>query len=355
MERMVQSWRERISTESTELINNPINMDITSPDSVVLDHETWWKLSVSSVQLDLRRCLGGGQAFHWIEVGSDQWCSVLDDMIVSIREIDGNIFFSVHECSKCQSIVKDVSRMHSILCDYFRLNVDEQKLLAEWTSKDGRFGMYLERAGGVRVLRQNPFVALLSFICSSNNNIGRISKMVDHLFGFGDLICEHHGRPWHRFPRVAQLANLAGLEEDLVQKGFGYRSRYIVDTVSHLNREYGVYAEEWLLSLRSVPYVETMEILMKFRGVGRKVADCVSLFGLDKLDVVPIDVHMWRIAARDYGIEIAGKTLTDRNYAKIQAFFGSLFGLFAGWAHVVLYVGNLSRGQRPARGDQLLK
>jgi N-glycosylase/DNA lyase len=83
--------------------------------------------------------------------------------------------------------------------------------------------------------------------------------------------------------------------------------------------------------------------------VGPKVADCVALFALDKLDCVPVDTHVWQIATRDYSAELAdvatAKTLTPRVYARVGDFFRARFGPLAGWAHSVLFAGDLGAFQ----------
>jgi N-glycosylase/DNA lyase len=174
-----------------------------------------------------------------------------------------------------------------------------------------------------------------SFICSSNNNIGRIAKMVEFLCSHGTLIGEVEGEKYYEFPTIAQLLNID--ESILRNAGFGYRARFIVQTAKQLSE----YTPEWLYNLRSSTIEEAQKCLMNLMGVGKKVADCVCLFSLDKLDIVPVDTHIWTIAQKHMPSIKKSKTLTAKNYNDIGDFFRERFGPFAGWAHTVLFAADL--------------
>jgi N-glycosylase/DNA lyase len=100
---------------------------------------------------------------------------------------------------------------------------------------------------------------------------------------------------------------------------------------------------EWLLSLRENPSRQRVqEALMELPGIGRKVADCVALFSLDKSDVVPVDTHVWDIVVRDYEPSLGGaKSLTPAVYDQVGDTFRRVFPSCAGWAHSVLFAGEL--------------
>jgi N-glycosylase/DNA lyase len=214
-------------------------------------------------------------------------------------------------------------------------------------------------------------VALFSFICSANNNITRIAKMVLSLCQeYGALACIIDGRPYYSFPKLSGLALYQdSLEATLRRLGFGYRSAYISKTVRILSsdaqfqdfREGDIpycitkllsgeicCVNNYLYSLRSESYETCIRQLVKLSGIGRKVADCISLFSLDKLESIPIDTHVWRISMRDYRL-LDGKgkqslaSLTPKIYATIMVFYQSRFPLYAGWAHSLLFVADLDK------------
>lgn len=217
--------------------------------------------------------------------------------------------------------------------DYFNLHVDLKKLYAEW-SKDKRFH---GRLAGIRILRQDPWENLCSFICSSNNNIKRISKMVESLCSeFGPFIATVEGQKYYDFPSPQVLA-ADSVEAKLRELGFGYRARYINQTAKMVSEmKDGL---DYLGSLRAEDYTSARTALLAFSGVGPKVADCVCLMSLDKHDCVSVDTHVWQIATRDYRLKAKNN---PKGHSAIQKYFQSLWGEYAGWAHSVLFAADLS-------------
>ena len=154
--------------------------------------------------------------------------------------------------------------------DYLQLDrANLTALYKRWGSDDANFRRVAADFGGVRILRQDPVENLFSFICSSNNNISRISSMVEKLCTeYGKkLACDGTHSEYYSFPSVAALA-VEGVEDRLRELGFGYRAKYIAGTASYILRNH---SESWLHSLRDRPYSEARAELMKLCGVGPKV------------------------------------------------------------------------------------
>ena len=150
-----------------------------------------------------------------------------------------------------------------------------------------------------------------------------------------------HTRRVYAFPTVEQLC--VATEEELRALGFGYRAKYIVKSAELLRAKGG---REYLLGLRASGRAEAKAALLEFAGVGPKVADCVALFCLDQTDCIPVDVHVWRIACRDYdedGSLARAKSLTPAVYEKVGDKFRARFGDFAGWAHSLLFAAELPK------------
>ncbi|XP_048244931.1 N-glycosylase/DNA lyase-like isoform X1 [Haliotis rufescens] len=232
---------------------------------------------------------------------------------------------------------KDVNE--SVLRDYFQLNVNLGKLYKSWSAADQNFKKISSSFQGIRMLRQDPVENLFSFICSSNNHISRISSMVEKLCDhYGDKIMEVDGKLYHTFPQVSVLA-APGVEARLRELGFGYRAKYINVTAKYICDNH---TKDWLYSLRNMPYEDTKRELMKLCGVGAKVADCVCLMSMDKPGSIPVDTHVWQIAARHYIPKLQhSKSLTDKLYREIGDSFRTLWGEYAGWAHSVLFAADL--------------
>lgn len=169
---------------------------------------------------------------------------------------------------------------------------------------------------------------------------------------------------WWSFPEIEKLAKIEDLELKLRNLGFGYRAKYLKNTVQKLN-QLDLPPSDWLSNLRQASYEVSKEALMQFPGVGPKVADCVvspffllpasdfsdqCLMALDKHQVVPVDTHVWQMALDDFALFATEKeegkkrrrktpTLNDKLYREIQEGFTNLYGPYAGWAHsVIIYL-----------------
>lgn len=201
---------------------------------------------------------------------------------------------------------------------------------------DSNFSKNAIEFEGVRMLRQDPWENLISFICSSNNNIKRISQMCDNLcLHFGKFIANHEGIDYYTFPTAKALAQ-PGTEEKLRDLSFGYRAKYIYKTAQMVHS-----SNQDLFKLRELRYEEAHAELLKFTGVGPKVADCVCLMSLDKHDAIPVDTHVYQIAKRDYKLKSKGDTVTKQTYEIVRKFFIGIWGPYAGWAQSVLFAADL--------------
>ena len=243
---------------------------------------------------------------------------------------------------------------------YLNLEPDLSALYAQWSGADPNFKRKAPKFTGVRVLRQDAWEALIGFICSSNNNIVRISQMVEKLcLHYGPLIGHLDGLAYHDFPLPSSLTG-QNVENHLRELGFGYRAKYIHRTAVMVANErlpgwldslrnpespimgYKVSpAGEWALEGRD-GYRTAHEALLELQGVGPKVADCVCLMGLGWGESIPVDTHVWQIAQRDYKFG-KGKhsSLTRATYEAVGNHFRKLWGKEAGWAHSVLFTADL--------------
>lgn len=251
----------------------------------------------------------------------------------------------------------------ALLKNYFNLHHNLTDLYKQWADADPNFRKRAPEFNGVRILNQDAWEALVAFICSSNNNISRISQMVHKLcLHYGPYIGTVAGEPFHDFPTPKSLT-APGVESHLRDLGFGYRAKYIAETARTISDDR---PEGWLLSLRNPAslawgagaasrlfdeeksghqptYKNAHEQLLQLCGVGPKVADCVSLMGLGWGEAVPVDTHVWQIAMRDYkfGGKSKNKTLTKAMYDAVGDHFRDLWGNQAGWAHSVLFTADL--------------
>ncbi|CCM00483.1 uncharacterized protein FIBRA_02517 [Fibroporia radiculosa] len=293
----------------------------------------------------------------------------LRDRVICLRQTsDALLYRSVFPGPSPDPDLEDQREAETLkwIHDYFQLKVDLSELYKQWGARDAVFHSRKDRFSGIRMLRQDPFENLISFICSSNNNIGRITKMIQAL-------CRHYsttlvtlpppadfsstsGQPsgeshaYHPFPPPSVLA-APGVAGTLRTLGFGYRADFIqktakmlVDTHGGTDRDALEPAERWLLTLREKSTQEAREELLKFMGVGRKVADCILLMSLDKNEVIPVDTHVHQIAMKHYGVNGSSKAktaMTPKLYDEVSNKLAIIWGSYAGWAHLVLFTSDL--------------
>ncbi|XP_041941892.1 N-glycosylase/DNA lyase [Alosa sapidissima] len=342
--------------------------------------KAWRALSCPISELRLDLTLGCGQTFRWRETGDGHWTGVMGGRVWTLTQTDDTLWYyvytnqnnhgtgSVSEMGSSAESVPDkrlkgvgsmkqedeeglkLTSVHDsteqeLLKDYFQLNIQLENLYKDWGACDDHFRHIASIFTGVRMLKQDPVECLFSFICSSNNHISRIQGMVERLcHTLGPHLLTIEDTHYHDFPTLQALAD-NGVEACLRDLGFGYRARFLQQSARLILDKH---SPDWLHQLRGAPYEEAREALRTLPGVGVKVADCVCLMSLDKLDAVPVDTHVWQIAKRDYGCSSGNgqKTLTDKVHREIGDFFRQLWGPYAGWAHSVLFCADLKKFQK---------
>ncbi|SMN18731.1 similar to Saccharomyces cerevisiae YML060W OGG1 Mitochondrial glycosylase/lyase that specifically excises 7,8-dihydro-8-oxoguanine residues located opposite cytosine or thymine residues in DNA [Maudiozyma saulgeensis] len=319
----------------------------------------WRKIYITRTELSLANVLQAGQAFRWIlDENSGEYLTTMkivnnpDYSIVLLRQTNDEFI----ECStydkKCD--------LNDLVCHfklYFRSEVKVETMHAnDWLPRDPKFkGIETQ---GIRILGQEPWETLVSFICSTNNNISRITKMCHALCtNYGKKIGTFNSTDFYSFPSSNEIM-LNATEADLRDLGFGYRAKYIIETAQKLvknKKENNTLSDTDFLNMisESNDYNELREHLMSYSGIGPKVADCICLMGMRKDHVVPVDVHVERIAHRDYKIKASNKDIVQlrelykplpitRKKVNFQLDFirtslNEKWGPFAGWAQGILF------------------
>ncbi|ODV97891.1 hypothetical protein PACTADRAFT_31311 [Pachysolen tannophilus NRRL Y-2460] len=296
----------------------------------------WNKIKVRSSELSLYRVLRCGQAFRWKQI-NEVWSCSLHGRVIFLKQDQDFVYYASVFASGKQPKLDDTQ---SLIEDYFQLSVNLTELYTYWNKIDANFNKNALNFTGIRILRQDPWENLVSFICSSNNNIKRISKMCNSLCeNFGTFINKIDDINYYDFPTPEQLAKIEGLEAKLRDLGFGYRASYIAATSKMITAEKD--GLQKLINLRNESYETCFQKLIQFKGVGPKVADCVCLMSLDKHDIVPIDTHVFNIVKRDYKFKSSSKNLNNKLYLEIRHFLKKLWGEYAGWAHSILFTADL--------------
>lgn len=231
---------------------------------------------VSAKDFDLDDTLDCGQAFRWKKIPSDYSVTYTGRFL--------NTPLTVSQTKKGDFIFHDTDEktFNSVWYDYFDFGTDYSELKKQF-SEDETLAKACKFAGGIRLLRQNDWECLISFIISQNNNIPRIKGIIDRL-------CEHYGG---LFPTAENLS--AESSESLSYLRSGFRAKYICDASAKVAD--GIIN---LSEISAMPIENARTELKKICGVGNKVAECVLLFGMHRTEAFPIDVWIKRVLEKYY-------------------------------------------------------
>jgi len=276
-----------------------------------------------AVPFDLGGSLCCGQVFRW-ELRGRWWYGVVDGKVWKARQVDDGLEYENVEEKRVR--------------EYFGLEDDLPRILEE-IRKDRYARKAVEELRGLRILRQEPWECLISYICATYKGIPAIKRMLDELsMRFGEKIILE-GQEFFAFPTVERLAKAS--MSTLIDCGLGYRAKYVKETVKIVQK----HAVD-LTGLREAGYEGARNELLKLPGVGSKVADCVLLFSLGKTEAFPVDVWVRRVILRHYAKHFPEefirkiseeKSLSDSEYARLSLFGRAYFGKYAGYAQEYLY------------------
>ena len=275
---------------------------------------------------DLASSLESGQAHRWKKV--DGWYSgVFRGEFIQIRQKGQTPAGQTVEFRSGPSPEAEAAAM---LREYFRLDDNIEAIYLD-ISRDARVAEMVNKYPGLRILRTEPWECLVAFICSANNNIARIHQLMERMSDeFGDPL-SLNGQIRHTFPSPADLAE-AG-EGELRRLGLGFRAPYVAQASMAV-----LEGRLDLPALVRLPYPEAKAALMEIKGIGSKIADCIAIFSLDKLEAFPIDVWIRRALSEWY---FPGqKTPPDR---VLLEWAQDHFGRYGGYAQQYLFHGQRLR------------
>ena len=258
---------------------------------------------------DIEAIFTCGQCFRFNKESDGSFTGVAKDRVINIKYEGENVVFS----GVGEEEFRDVWE------DYFDLKRDYGKII-DTLIKNEVIAESVKYGRGIKILRQDFFECMISFIISANNNIPRIQKIIDTFSRLWGEKREFEGREFYTFPKPQALSEIT--EESLAPLRCGYRAKYIVNAVKSFLA--GEIDERKILSL---PEKEARAELMKISGVGPKVADCILLFAFGRFEVFPTDVWVKRVMGELFGCEEKDATRTGQE----------MFGEYAGIAQQYLF------------------
>ncbi len=275
--------------------------------------------SASLDSYDPVRTINSGQVFLW-QRQLDSWYGIYGQHIVKISGTRG-----IHK-------VNSYPKSDSIQSRIFRLDDDVRTIFAELEG-DPLIKRLLTKYQGLRLMRQEPEQCLFSFVCASNTNIPMIRRMLFNLARrFGSRMALD-GLEFYSFPSADTISKAR--ISDLLACGLGYRVKAIKAVAESI-----VTGALDFRTLTKMSYHDAKRQLTQIYGVGNKIADCVLLFSLDKLEAFPVDVWIARALVKNYQWLFESKLsdkLTPHQYDDITDRARQHFGRYAGYAQQYLY------------------
>ena len=266
----------------------------------------------NSYTINVENSINSGQVFLWRKNGN-YWYGINGQDILKISN-SGSI-----------------KSYQNIKTDFFRKKDNIEKIIKS-ISKDSITKKAVKQYAGLRILEQDPFQCLISFITSSNSNIQKIKSSLEKISKKFGVKVKFDNQEFFLFPKPEKLAN-ASINE-IKSCGVGYRARFIKEAANRtvlekINFEY----------LKKSNYQNAKEEICLIPGVGNKVADCVLLFSLNKLESFPLDRWMIRILEKYYSdkFQLETKTITEKQYGILHEKIVNHFGPYAGYSQQFLF------------------
>ena len=267
---------------------------------------------------ELRDIFDCGQCFRWNEQDDGSYTGIIKNGVLNVKKEESNVIFS-------GLLNEDIEKVCN---EYFDLNTDYELIKEKLSTVDDNLKKSIEYGEGIRILNQDLWECIISFIISANNNIPRIKKIIDRISeNYGEGII-WNDKKYYTFPTEKELSKAS--VEDLRKLGLGFRDKRVYTTTKMiLNKEVDL---DEIIKLDNSN--EIREKLLSLDGVGEKVADCIMLFSLKRFDVFPVDVWVRRVMNELY---IKNENEEKVNKTEVRKIAEEKFGSLAGIAQQYLF------------------
>ena len=267
-----------------------------------------------ALDFDPKHIFECGQCFRWKAEDDCSYTGVAKGRVINVSR-EGNTVYLKNT---------NLEDFNKIWKSYFDLETDYAKIKNELKSMDEYLEKATEFGWGIRILRQDPWEMLISFIISSNNRIPMIQKAISNLSReYGTYIGKFNGVDYYDFPTPEQLSKAS--IADIRACSTGFRDKYIKATTERVISE-----NEDVYNYENLGTEDCRKKLMEFNGVGPKVCDCIALFGMQKYDTFPVDVWVKRVMQEFYVED-------DMSLPKIRKYAIDKFEDLSGFAQQYLF------------------
>lgn len=253
-----------------------------------------------------------GQCFRWNKEEDDSYTGVVKNKVINVEQHDSTVIFN-------NITIND----YNMVKEYFDLDTDYAEIKSN-INNDEIMAEAIKFGSGIRILNQDEWEIMISFMISANNRIPMIKKVIENLSScFGDYICNYRGRDYYSFPTAEQLSVVP---VDKIQEcKAGFRSPRLKAAAERFLTEKNI-----IYNIKNTSYDEGLAYLKTYAGIGDKVANCILLFSMKQFDTFPVDVWVRRVMQTLY----VDKNTKD---VDIQKFAERKFGKFSGYAQQYLF------------------
>ena len=232
-------------------------------------------VKIKTTNFDLAHICESGQCFRMTQTEPNKYEIIATDKYLYAEQYDDEVTFYCEE-----------EEFENFWRHYFDLDTDYQAFKDAVDPEDEYLNSAVKLGSGIRILNQDLWEMIVSFLISQQNNITRIRKCINNIsMKYGEKKTADNGTVYYAFPTPEAFIGLP--EDALMECNLGYRSKYVVRTAKMI-----VDGDISLEAIEKMSYKEAKEELLKLYGVGKKVADCICLFALHKLEAFPIDTHI---------------------------------------------------------------
>lgn len=257
------------------------------------------KILVSNFNLD--DSITCGQVFRYEKENDGSYTVILSDRVINVRQESNILFLSSNNEKDFEEVVSN----------FFDLNINYEVYNKVLLNSDNTLFSIIEKCSGFKIFRLDPFEAIVSYIISANNNVSNIKKSVNLISNkYGKEIIFNNSE-YHLFPRPSELKNIT--IEELNSMKLGFRSKYVYEIINKINSN-----DLDLNYIDTLSTNEAIEYLLKYKGIGLKVASCILLFGYGRYDVFPIDTWVKKMMKELYDVDDMNsiKRITNEKFGK---------------------------------------
>lgn len=253
-----------------------------------------------------------GQCFRWKKQADGSYTGVVKQGVINIKKENDVV-----------TVYAEVSGdIKQIFNDYFDMNTNYGEIKINLCKNDHNMKLASDYGAGIRILHQDAWEMVISFIISAANNIPRISKTIENISKQYGKEIKFNQESFYLFPTPKELAKAS--VEELRKLNLGFRDKYVYSVTQKIAN-----GEVDLEKIKMLPLKEAKKELMKLPGIGAKVADCILLFSMGKKDAFPVDTWIKKVMNELY--------IESTNITKINEYASNKFGVYAGIAQQYLF------------------